>query len=298
MNNKQLGKSELLISEISLGTMSLGIEYPTAKSLLHRALDLGVNFFDTADLYDKGLNEEILGKSFQGIRNSLILATKVGNQLNSDGSAWTWNPTKAYILKAVDDSLRRLKTDYIDLYQLHGGTIDDPIDETIEAFEELVQIGKIRYYGISSIRPNVIRAYVSRSNIVSVMTQYSLLDRRPEEETLGLLEENKVGVLVRGAVAKGLLGGKASKDYLEHSQGAVHEVQKTISEYTLPSRSMAQTAIAYASSHPAVSTIVSGASRLSQIEENVETSKSPPLTEAELKKLKDSTPFFPYRKHR
>ena len=85
---------------------------------------------------------------------------------------------------AVDQSLKRLQTDYIDLYQLHGGTIEDPIDEMIEAFETLKAAGKIRYYGISSIRPNVIREYVKRSSIVSVMMQYSLLDRRPEEEML------------------------------------------------------------------------------------------------------------------
>src|SRR6202034_3432729 len=98
-------------------------------------------------------------------------------------------------------------TDYIDLYQLHGGTIDDPIDETIEAFELLQQQGKIRYYGISSIRPNVISEYVQRSNIISVMMQYSLLDRRPEESCLQLLQQNNIGVLARGSVAGGLLAG-------------------------------------------------------------------------------------------
>lgn len=91
------------------------------------------------------------------------------------------DPSKAYIKEAVKKSLTRLKTDYIDLYQLHGGTIEDNIDETIEAFEELKQEGVIRYYGISSIRPNVIKEYVKKSNIVSIMMQFSLFDRRPEE---------------------------------------------------------------------------------------------------------------------
>ena len=298
MKFKQIGNSELTVSEVSLGTMSLGTEEQSAKSLLHRALDLGVNFFDTADLYDKGVNEEIVGKSFRGLRNSLILATKVGNQWNSDGKTWSWNPSKAYIHQAVDESLRRLQTDYIDLYQLHGGTLEDPIDETIEAFEELVQLGKIRYYGISSIRPNVIREYIGRSNIVSVMTQYSLLDRRPEEETLDVLRKNGVGVLVRGAVAQGLLVDKAAKDYLEHRKEDIEEAQQILSQFTLSNRSSAQTAISYALAHPAVSTIVSGASRIGQLEENVGASQSIPLTASELNSLKEAIPFFPYRKHR
>ncbi len=99
-------------------------------------------------------------------------------------------------------SLKRLNTDRIDVYQLHGGTIEDPIEETISAFEQLVQQGKIRYYGISSIRPNVIREYVLRSNIVSVMMQYSLLDRRPEEECLPLLAQKDIGVLARAVWLK------------------------------------------------------------------------------------------------
>ena len=114
-------------------------------------------------------------------RKEVILATKVGNVWDKNGKTWHWNPSKKYILSAVEQSLKRLGTDYIDLYQLHGGTIEDPIDETIDAFETLVASGKIRYYGLSSIRPNVIRAYVKKSNITSVMLQYSLLDRRSEE---------------------------------------------------------------------------------------------------------------------
>lgn len=108
------------------------------------------------------------------------------------------DPSKAYIKEAVKHSLRRLQTDYIDVYQLHGGTIDDPIDETIEAFEELQQEGVIRYYGISSMRPNVIREYVKRSRIVSVMMPYSLLDRRAEE-WFPLLKQHHISVIARTA---------------------------------------------------------------------------------------------------
>ena len=114
---------------------------------------------DTADLYDFGTNEEIVGEAIKNRRQDLILATKGGNRFEKGKPGWDWDPSKAYIKEAVKQSLKRLQTDYIDLYQLHGGTIDDPIDETIEAFEELVEEGVIRYYGISSIRPNVIKEY-------------------------------------------------------------------------------------------------------------------------------------------
>src|SRR5690606_31846925 len=122
------------------------------------------------------------------------------------------------------------QTDHIDLYQLHGGTIDDPIDETIDAFETLRTAGKIRYYGISSIRPNVIREYVSRSNISTVMMQYSLLDRRPEESCLPLLAEKRITVLARGTVAGGLLINKAPKEYLEHPQQQVEQTQQQLQQ--------------------------------------------------------------------
>ena len=184
--------------------MSLKPNEPENETL-HHAIDSGITYFDTADLYDKGANEELIGRALKQKRNQIILATNVVNQWRSDGSGWDWNPRKDYILKAVEGSLKRLQTDRIDLCQLHGGTIDDPIDETIEAFEQLIKEGKVRYYGISSIRPNVIRYWTEHSNIVSVMMQYSLLDRRPEEECLSLLKEKNIGVLVRGSVAQGFL---------------------------------------------------------------------------------------------
>ena len=145
--------------------MSLGENDEANSRLLNEAFDKGINFFDTADLYQKGFNETTVGKALKEKRKEVIIATKVGNQWREDGSGWDWNPNKAYIFSAVEKSLQRLQSDYIDLYQLHGGTIDDPIDETIEAFELLKQQGKIRYYGISSIRPNVIREWIKRSNI-------------------------------------------------------------------------------------------------------------------------------------
>ena len=157
MKNNRLGSSDLMVSEIGLGCMSLGTEETPAISLIHEALDHGINLLDTADLYDDGRNEEIVGKAVKGRRSQVILATKVGNRRIPGQEGWVWDPSKDYILSEVKNSLKRLNTDYIDLYQLHGGTIDDPMEETIEAFEQLKKEGWIRQYAISSIRPNVIR---------------------------------------------------------------------------------------------------------------------------------------------
>ena len=234
MNYRKLGKSNLQVSEISLGCMSLDPKIEDYSSLLNKAIDSGINYFDTADFYDKGINESIIGKSLGSRRKEVILATKVGNVWDKNGKTWHWNPSKKYILTAVDHSLKRLRTDFIDLYQLHGGTIEDPIDETIDAFETLVDSGKIRHYGLSSIRPNVIRAYVEKSNITSVMVQYSLLDRRSEDQILPLLQSQDIGVQARGVLAKGLLKGKSACPYLNRSKENINLLQKKMLKKNIP----------------------------------------------------------------
>ena len=263
MNYRQLGKSDLRISEISFGCMSLQPNNPANVQLLRTAFDGGINYFDTADLYDKGKNEEIVGEAFKPIRDKVILATKVGNQWRKDGSGWNWNPRKEYILEAVDDSLKRLQTDYIDLYQLHGGTIEDPIDEAIEAFEILKEQGKIREYGISSIRPNVIREWAKRSNMASVMMQYSLLDRRPEEKALDFLLDHNISVVTRGSLAKGMLINKPAKDYLDYSESEIIKLQKVISETDNPFKS----SLGFALNHKAIASAVVGIRTESQLED-------------------------------
>jgi aryl-alcohol dehydrogenase-like predicted oxidoreductase len=293
-----LGQSDLRISRIGFGCMSLGDDDASNETILHRAIDLGVNFFDTADLYAKGMNEISVGKALKPNRSNVYIASKVGNQWRPDGSGWDWNPRKAYILAQVEASLQRLQTDYIDLYQLHGGTIDDPIDETIEAFEQLKQQGKIRYYGISSIRPNVIRAYIERSNIVSVMMQYSLLDRRPEETCLALLQQNKIGVLVRGAVGQGLLVNKPPKAYLNYTSQQVEQAAAAIHGVSNDQRNAAQTAIRFVLQHPAVTAAVAGMRTMQQLEEAVGALSTPSLTEAALTTLRQSVVANEYEQHR
>jgi len=204
MEKKNLGKSDIQVSEIGFGCMSLPLDRQQAGAIIDAAVSSGINYFDTADLYNKGKNEELVGELLKKHRSSVVIATKVGNQWSADSDEVKWNASKPYITEQVHQSLKRLQTDYIDLYQLHGGMITDNTEETIEAFESLKKEGLIRAYGISSIRPNVIRRFLKHSDIVSIMMQYSLLDRRPEEY---LAEIHAAGrsVVTRGSLAKGLL---------------------------------------------------------------------------------------------
>ena len=278
--------------------MSLKPDQKNFEKIIHSAIDQGINYFDTADLYDKGLNETLLGKAFKGKRDEVTIATKAGNQWREDGSGWDWNPRKEYILKCAEESLKRLQIDCIDLYQSHGGTMEDNIDETIEAYEILLQQGKIRYYGLSSIRPNVIREFIKKSNIVSVMTQYSLLDRRPEESTLQLLHENNIGVLVRGSVASGLLAGKPSKSYLNYNEQEVGKAAEAVKSISSEQRNPAQTAIQYVLQNPAVTSAVVGIRTMEQLKEAIEAIESPILTQQEMQILRDSVPVNFYEQHR
>jgi aryl-alcohol dehydrogenase-like predicted oxidoreductase len=298
MNIKRLGESDLFVSEIGLGCMSLGTDRKIATDIINRAVDLGVTMFDTADLYQQGFNEELVGQALRGLRDRVVIASKVGNRWREDGSGWDWDPRKSYIRKAVELSLKRLGVDTIDLYQLHGGTVLDPIDETIEAFEELKAEGLIRFYGISSIRPNVIREYLKRSNIVTVMMQYSLLDRRPEEQMFDLVAKHGVSVVVRGPVAQGLLAHKQPMPYLAHQLERISAAQLALDEEAAPRQSRSQMALRFASSPPAVTVMVPGASSIAQLEENVSAAAGPSLTEAALDRLRTTVPAEIYKKHR
>ncbi|WEK53519.1 MAG: aldo/keto reductase [Candidatus Cohnella colombiensis] len=300
MKMNRLGSSDLNVSEIALGCMSIGTEEQKAISLIHEALHHGVNLLDTADLYDDGRNEELVGKAIKGRRNQIVLSTKVGNRLIPGQEGWVWDPSKRYIKEAVELSLRRLQTGYIDFYQLHGGTIDDPIDETIEAFEELKQAGLIRHYGISSIRPNVIREYVARSSIVGVMNQISILDRRAEEEVLPLLQERDIGVLARGPIAKGILVEDriVTNNYLDYSVEELLDLRAELKALVTPDRSLSQLAIRYTLSHPAVATAVVGASSSEQLLHNVRAADVPPLTPDEIDSIRQLSLANRYESHR
>jgi aryl-alcohol dehydrogenase-like predicted oxidoreductase len=298
MNYHILGQSTLEVSAIGFGCMSLGEDDAVNTQLIHQAIEAGINYFDTADIYQQGRNETILGKAVADRRQEVLIATKVGNQPRADGKGWDWNPHKEYIIASVEESLRRLQTDFIDLYQLHGGTIEDPIDETIEAFELLQQQGKIRYYGISSIRPNVIREYIQRSKIASVMMQYSLLDRRPEESCLHMLKENNIGVVTRGSVAKGLLIDKPAAAYLDHTEEEVARAAAVIQSLTTPLRGATQVALRYVLQQHGITSAVVGIRTPQQLEEAVKAIESPILSDEELELLRQSIPPNFYNQHR
>lgn len=176
--------------------------------------------------------------------------------------------------------------------------MEDNIDETIEAYEILLKQGKIRYYGLSSIRPNVIREFIKKLNIVSVMTQYSLLDRRPEESTLQLLRENNIGVVIRGSVASGLLIDKPAKPYLNYNANQIADAANAVKLVSSNKRSSAQTAIQYVLKNSAVTSAVVGIRTMEQLKEAVETLNAPPLNEEEMKTLRKSIPVNFYENHR
>lgn len=295
MKYYQLGNSNLGVSEASFGCMSLEIEQGQAaiSELLRKAYDSGINFFDTADLYDKGLNEEMVGGALKSFRDKVVISTKVGNVWSKDGSGWDWNPSKENILTGINESLRRLQTDYIDLYMLHGGTIDDPIDEAIETFEQLKKQGKIRAYGISSIRPNTIREWIKRSNMDVVMMQYSLLDRRPEEKVLNLLNEHSISVITRGTLAKGMLIDKPPKDYLGYSKKEVKKIQHAVQKTGNP----ISTSVQYVLQHPAVASAVLGIRTEDQLSSIITNFKDTPADNT-LVSLKDVLEPNIYQKHR
>lgn len=297
MKYRKIPKTGIQISEIGFGCMSLDLSKSDNEALLREAVDLGVNYFDTADLYDKGANETLVGRALKPVRKDVIIATKVGNQWLADGSGWQWNPRKDYIINAVDKSLQRLQTDFIDLYQLHGGTIEDQRDEIIEAFELLQKSGKIRSYGISSIRPNVIKSFANESEIVSDMLQYNLLDRRPEEEILDFLQSQNVGIMVRGALAKGLLAGKPATDYMDRDQSQVQAVQETLQNLTSAKRATGQVAIRYVLGHPAVTSAVIGIRTTKQLQEAVEAGNLDELSTQELQTLRGKLAPNRYTQH-
>jgi aryl-alcohol dehydrogenase-like predicted oxidoreductase len=266
--------------------------------ILQRSVDLGIRLFDTADLYDRGGNEERIGRFLKDRRNQVEVATKVGNSWRADGSGWDWNPRKEYIIEAVELSLRRLRTDRIDLYQLHGGTMEDPIDEAIDAFETLKQQGKILRYGISSIRPNVVREYLAKSGIETVMCQYGVTDRRPEEAILPMIRAKGVRLLARGALARGMLCGKAPKDFQGHSADEMRKAAEAVSACSSPIRTPAQTAVRFVLQSHSNTTVVVGVSRLEQLEELAATIDTPALSQTEWDHIASALPPRKYTEHR
>lgn len=271
---KNILKSGIEISELGLGCMSLGTDYKKAQPIIESAIDNGITYFDTADIYDQGVNEEIVGKALKKYQNrdDIVIGTKVGNRLTDDGHM-TWDPSKKHIKESVKGSLKRLGLNHLDLYQLHGGTIDDPLDETISAFDELKQEGYIRAYGISSIRPNVIDYYLKNSQIETLMSQFNLIDNRPES-LINDVHDKQVKILARGPVFKGLLTSKSVDVIDEKFKNGVldytqDELGSTIASIKELESNLTALSFKYLTSHGAMGSIIVGASNVEQLEENV-----------------------------
>ncbi|MBW4690890.1 MAG: aldo/keto reductase [Lyngbya sp. HA4199-MV5] len=217
----KLGQTGLTVSRLVLGTMTFGLQSDeeTSRAILDTAANAGINFLDTADVYPlggglttAGRTEEIIGRWLKGKRDEFILATKCVGRVGS--SLWDQGASRKHILDAIDASLQRLDTDYIDLYQLHSDDTSTPLDETLEALDKIDRAGKVRYIGVSNFLAYRLSRALGRADVrhltrfVSIQPRYNLLFREIERELLPLAQEEGLGVIPYNPLAGGLLTGK------------------------------------------------------------------------------------------
>ena len=207
-----LGKSDLMVSRLGLGCMGMSEFYgpgDEAESIrtIHRALEIGVNFLDTADVYGLGRNEELVGKALRDRRQDAVLATKFGNVRGKDGSWLGVSGKPDYVRTCCEASLRRLGVDVIDLYYQHRVDPETPIEETVGAMAELVRQGKVRYLGLSEAAPATIRKACAVHPIAALQTEYSLWTRDPEDEVLPTCRENGIAFVAYSPLGRGALTG-------------------------------------------------------------------------------------------
>jgi aryl-alcohol dehydrogenase-like predicted oxidoreductase len=221
MEKRKLGQG-LEVSAIGLGCMGMSEFYGTpdegeAIATIHRALDLGVTFLDTADMYGPFTNEQLVGRAIKERRDEVTLATKFGNERNPDGSWVGINGSPDYVRKACDASLERLGVDHIDLYYQHRVDLDTPIEETVGAMKELVEAGKVRHLGLSEAAPPTIRRAHEVHPITALQTEYSLWSRDPEDEILPTVRELGIGFVAYSPLGRGFLTGrfKTAEDFGE-----------------------------------------------------------------------------------
>ena len=293
MKYRQLGSSELRVSEISLGswlTYGLGVEADKARACLDAAFDVGINFIDTANVYGRGAAESFLGEALADRpRDSYVLATKLFFPMTDTDRGLS----KAQIEKQIDASLKRLKTDYVDLYQCHRYDEDTPLDETMEALSAAVRSGKARYIGFSEWPADRIRAAIDLSGVepfVSSQPQYSLLWRKPETDVIPLCEANGISQIVWSPLGQGVLTGKYSPEAQppEVSRAASDEMGGFMDRLMQPpvleavqrlkplaqeaGLSLAQFSLAWVLNQPNVASAIVGASRPEQVEDNASAS--------------------------
>ena len=295
MRHTRLGRSGLTVSVVGLGCNNLGrpgtatLEQAGTDEVVHAALDVGITFFDVADIYgaEPGLSEERLGRALGARRDEVVIGTKFGMDMGGvagdDGGA---RGSRRYIVRAVEDSLRRLGTDWIDLYQFHTPDPATPIEETLRALDDLVRAGKVRYVGHSNRAGwQIAQAeYVARElgveRFVSAQNHYNLLDRRAELEVVPAAAEFGLGVLPYFPLANGLLTGKYSQGDAPEGSRLSHVRQNMVADADLEQLAAfgrfarergiteVQAAIGWLAAQGPVSSVIAGATRAAQVVEN------------------------------
>ena len=306
MDHVRLGRTGLRVSRVCLGTMTFGLQCDeeTSVAVMDKAADEGVTFFDTADVYPLGgspetvgRTEEIVGRWLQGRRQRFVVATKAVGR--SGPRPWDQGASRKHLLDAVDASLRRLQTDWIDLYQLHAPDPATPIDETLGALDDLVRSGKVRYVGCSNFLAWQLARAVGRSEAMgivrfdSVQPRYNLLFREVERELFPLCEADGIGVIPYNPLAGGLLTGKhrggsptegtrftlgsaggryQERYWHEREFSTVEAIRPVAEEAGLP---MAQLAVGWVLANPVVTSPIVGASRPDQLEATLRAAAEP-----------------------
>jgi aryl-alcohol dehydrogenase-like predicted oxidoreductase len=291
MELRNLGSSPLKVSLVGIGCNNFGlwIDKEQSRIVIHKAIDLGITLFDTADVYGKrGGSETIMGEILGARRKDIVLATKFGMPMDEEGKLK--GGSRAYIISAVEASLKRLKTDWIDLYQYHRPDPATPLEETLRALDDLVRSGKVRFIGCSNFSAQQIEesAQISKQNdlarFISCQNEYSLVVREPEKDVLPAVKANGLGFLPFFPLASGMLTGKykrgekPSATRLEGNQAMqdrflsernfdiVEKLQKFAAS---KKRTMLELAFSWLASRPEVSSIIAGATKPEQLEQNV-----------------------------
>jgi aryl-alcohol dehydrogenase-like predicted oxidoreductase len=304
MQYRELGKTGWRVSAIGMGCWGIGgqwgpVEEQEAIATVHKALECGINLFDTADAYGLGESERRLGKALRDRREQALIATKVGNFARRTGHPLSY-ATPHHVYLCCDASLHRLQTDTIDLYQCHIGSLADPT-VFLEAFETLRQQGKIRAYGISTDNVDIVKQFDRDGNCAAVQLNYSILSRGAEKALLPLCAERNIGVLLRGPLAKGLLAGKFTRESTfndsvrsgwnegEERQRFLRDLERVekLRFLARDGRTMAQAALQFVIGHPAVTCAIPGAKNPDQAEQNARAADSE-LTNEERRRIDEA----------